>query len=87
MTEYTDHPFYEVVAKADELIAAGATVWFKFTCANCGSRQTFDVPNTAYKSGRCEECDHVTNVEEQGMNYLLHFGQLPPGLSPTKGAT
>lgn len=75
MPEYQDYPFDEVIAKADEMIAKGANVFFKFTCSGCGARQTFDVPNTAYETGRCEECGTVTNIREQGMNYMLHFGK------------
>lgn len=64
-------PFEEVVAQADKLIAAGGTVYFKFTCANCGARQTFDVPNTAYVEGTCEECNFITDLRRDGCGYLL----------------
>lgn len=75
--EQLDHPFEEVVASADDVIARGGKVFFKFTCQWCGARQTFDVPNTLYETGRCEECGAVTNLREQGCNYLAVFdGQI-----------
>lgn len=68
-----DHPFYEVFAQANEVIEkTGGKVFFKFTCENCMSRQTFAEPNTLYKEGSCEECGHVTNVEKRGCGFLLH---------------
>ena len=69
-----DFPFDEVVQRADELIRGGAKVYFKFTCEGCGARQTFDVPNVAYKTGKCEECGHITDIERNGMNYVLVYG-------------
>jgi hypothetical protein len=32
-----------------------------------------DVPNVFYKTGRCEECGHITNIKEDGCNYMAHF--------------
>lgn len=69
--ESLNHPFYETHAKAVVLIEAGATVYFKFTCASCGSRQTFDTPNLLYKEGSCEECGHVTDLEKDGCGFLI----------------
>lgn len=66
-----DHPFDEVVTAADNDIQTGADVYQKFTCVGCGERQTMEVPNTFYTSGKCEECGHVTNIVERGCNYLL----------------
>jgi hypothetical protein len=71
MNDPLNHPFYEVVEQAQPWIDAGSKVYFKFTCEKCGARQTFDQPNIAYKSGSCEECGYVTNIEETGMGFLL----------------
>jgi hypothetical protein len=69
-----DHPFYEVYENVNDILEKnpGAEVFFKFTCENCMTRQTFDIPNTLYKEGKCEECGHVTNLERRGCNFLLH---------------
>lgn len=72
-----DYPFYDVVKEADAHVVSGATVMQKFTCEACGARQTIDVPNTFYKLGSCEECHHVTNLEECGCNYILFLGGAP----------
>jgi hypothetical protein len=70
-SESLNHPFYEVYEQAKEFIEIGATVYFKFTCDSCGARQTFEDKNTLYKLGKCEECGHITNVEETGCGFLL----------------
>jgi hypothetical protein len=67
----SDHPFYEVAAAVEEYIAGGATIYQKFTCAGCGNRLTMDVPNVLYKTGSCDRCDAITDIEEQGCNYML----------------
>lgn len=71
-----NYPFYEVAEKAQQIIDTGAKVFFKFTCVNCGSRQTFENPNTLYQYGKCEECEHVTNLVEKGCNFLILFGRI-----------
>lgn len=71
-SEYKNFPVEEVMEKADWLIKnKNAKIFFKFTCVHCGSRQTFDVPNTLYAEGKCEECGGITNIVETGCNYLL----------------
>ena len=73
MTNFKDLPWEEGLAKAGEAVAQGATLYQKFTCAQCGTRQTMDVPNTFYKEGECEECRHVTNIMQHGFGYMAHF--------------
>ena len=64
-------PFGEVVRLADEQIAKGATVYQKFTCAGCGTRQTMEKANVFYTEGRCEECGTITDLQETGCGFLL----------------
>lgn len=66
-----NHPFFEVAAEAKKHIDAGNTVWQKFTCTGCGSRQTMEEPNKFFTTGQCEECGHVTDIVATGCNYLL----------------
>jgi len=68
---YHDLPAYELIQRAEKATEMGAIVFFKFTCENCGTRQGFDVPNTFYKEGVCEECGHVTEIRKGG--FLLMF--------------
>ena len=65
-----NHPMYDCIRSADELISQGHTVHQKFTCEKCGSRQTIEIPNVFFTSGKCEECKHVTNIQLKGCNYL-----------------
>lgn len=32
-----------------------------------------DEPNVLYKSGSCDKCGHITDIEKQGCNYLMHI--------------
>lgn len=63
-----DKPLAEVVAMCDKALAENPNVKFfqKFTCGSCGARQTIDEPNKFYTSGRCEECDSVTELKVCG---------------------
>jgi hypothetical protein len=62
-----------VIAKADQWIAKGSRVHFKWSCAKCGARQTFPEPNSFFITGECEECKHVTDLltPEANVNFVL----------------
>lgn len=62
----SDIPFDNCVSLADNAIANGLIVYQKWTCDHCGARQTMDQPNVFYRSGTCEECNKVTDIEECG---------------------
>jgi hypothetical protein len=66
-----DYPISECLSAAQPLWEAGAITYQKFTCTNCGSRQTISTPNRFFDSGSCEECHHITNILSTGCNYLL----------------
>lgn len=68
-----DLPWDELLARADDAIAGGATVYQKFTCALCGTRQTMEAPNRFYTEGQCEACRHVTDLIKTGGGYMAHF--------------
>lgn len=70
--EQLDFPFDEVVKKVQELKARGGFVAFqKFTCAGCGNRLTIDEPFKFYTEGTCDNCPAVTDIVQQGCNYML----------------
>jgi hypothetical protein len=73
----SDFPFDDVVKEAVTRIQHGATVHQKFTCANCGTRQTMAEPNKFFLKGICEECKHETDIGKTGCNYLVMFGNVP----------
>lgn len=67
-----DYPLQECALEAKKIIAKGGSVYQKFTCDKCGSRQTMATPNVFFTSGKCEECSHVTDLTLKGCNYLVH---------------
>jgi transcription elongation factor Elf1 len=73
-----DHPIMDCIKTAAPLIESGATIHQKFTCAKCKSRQTVAEANLFFTTGKCEECGHITNIEAQGCNYLVIFGDSIP---------
>lgn len=74
MSEELDLSVYELIQRADEAANDGFVVFIKFTCENCGSRQTFDTPNAFFRSGQCEECGHITVIKKGGMLVVAAAG-------------
>jgi hypothetical protein len=68
------HPFYETAKEAENIMQSGATVFQQYTCASCGTKQTMETPNVFHKFGRCEECQAITDIEQDGCNYMCVFG-------------
>lgn len=71
MNHPDDGPFYEIAQEIEGLVTAGATIFQKFTCEICRARQTMPSPNVLYKTGRCDECGHITNLERNGCGFML----------------
>lgn len=65
------HPFDEVLAQANELIAAGSDVYQQFNCGACAQKLTIDVPNTFYTTGKCDACGALTDLKEAGCNMMV----------------
>ncbi len=58
----------------DALIERGATVFVKFTCQYCFSRQTSDTPNIIHLGGyTCEECGRLTKPDKYGMMIIYGY--------------
>lgn len=64
-------PFWEAKKKADDMVNAGHIIHQKFTCIACGSRQTMEAANSFFLRGTCELCGCITDIEEQGCNYMM----------------
>ena len=64
-------PFSEVAEGAKQQVEAGNTVFQKWTCEQCLTRQTMDVESKFSTHGQCQECGHVTDIRETGCNYTL----------------
>lgn len=60
-----------VLEQAANILRIGGKVWFKWTCIGCGSRQTFETENTLHSFGKCEECNHVSDIGNPEVNLGL----------------
>jgi hypothetical protein len=74
----SDFPIHECARTASHLIESGATIHQKFTCLACGARQTIAEANKFFTRGKCEECNHITDITKTGCNYLVIFGKVKP---------
>lgn len=75
------HPFNDVVKNAESKMREGWTVYQQFNCAGCGAKQTMPDANKFFTAGRCEECQHVTDIVANGCNFMATFsmtGRPPP---------
>ncbi len=72
-----DFPFNDVVREATAAINRGMTVYQKFTCAKCGSRQTMTEPNVFFQFGKCERCGFETDLVMLGCNYAAVVSLIP----------
>lgn len=70
-----DYPFYEMVAKAAAVIESGGTVYQKFTCEKCHNRLAMDDANMFHKTGHCDKCGHITNLEVNGCGFMVFFSR------------
>jgi len=73
--QYESIPIQECTKRAKELMKNGATVFVKFTCGYCGSRQTFGEPNIFYIEGICEECGKITKITHCGLMAMFVHNQ------------
>lgn len=69
------YPIAECRRKADRIIKDGGTIFQQFMCANCGEKNTVDKKNTFYATGKCEDCGHVTNLVNEGCNYMAIYSR------------
>lgn len=70
-----DYPLQECADAAEQILAKNPTakIYQKFTCQHCGARQTMGEANKFFTTGKCEECDKVTDIAANGCNYMIHF--------------
>jgi hypothetical protein len=69
--DYKDIPIEECARNADKLIRAGAVIFQKFTCENCGQRLTMTEPNTFFRYGTCDQCGHKTEIKKCGYAMMV----------------
>jgi hypothetical protein len=72
--DYNDLPFREASDQAEALTKKGYTIWQRWTCDHCGSRQTMEKENRFFIGGICEECNRVTNITKCGFSAMVTLG-------------
>jgi hypothetical protein len=75
MVNYNDFPLMDCIKAAQHVVAqhAGhAVVFHKFTCAQCGARQTCAEANRFFTHATCEECGGITDIQISGCNMMTH---------------
>jgi len=72
-----DFPFDEIAKAVEDHAKQGALCFQKWSCAHCKARQTMSLPNVLYRQGKCEECGKITQIDEQGCNYMLMLSSSP----------
>lgn len=76
-----DLPTEEIIKKAEEFIKTGGTIFIKFTCNFCGSRQTSANPNSFNTAGYyCGECGELCRPKKYGLMIIFVEG---PNKEPT----
>lgn len=66
-----NYPIYQCMITAQEYVSAGHEIYQKFQCEKCKAENYMEEPNNFYEAGKCEDCGHITNLIENGCNYLL----------------
>ena len=67
-------PWDDVIKHADDRIKAGWLVYQQWQCSHCGAKQTMPDENKFYTHGICEECDSLTDIKANGMNFMATIG-------------
>ena len=67
---FKDYPFKEICEAVDKIAKAGGACFQKWTCDGCGERVMAETPNYFTLKGHCVHCNHITNIEKKGCNYL-----------------
>lgn len=63
---YGDVPREQALRDAQEIIDAGGSVFFKFTCEHCGQRLFMEPTNTIYDQCTCDKCGKTTIIKRVG---------------------
>lgn len=65
------YDFDECAKEAEARMQQGFFVFQQFNCAHCGVKQTIDTPNVFHTHGTCEGCGKLTDIKQDGCNYML----------------
>ena len=76
---YDDYPLDEIEKSFKRHRLHGGVCFQKFTCSGCHRRLTVSEPFKIYTQGTCDNCNAVTNIEEQGCNFIMILSSTPEG--------
>lgn len=68
---YEDFPLTVIGASCEKIIANGGFILQKWTCEACGERVTAQNINALCHHGHCQHCNHVTDLDKRGCNFML----------------
>lgn len=76
-TDHRDLPRQKLKEEAERVVKMfggplRAQVFFKFTCAHCKERCTFEEANALWEEGECHKCGGITTVDVGG--FMLSAG-------------
>jgi ribosomal protein S27E len=77
MVKFNDYPLEECANEAIKYVKKGASVFQKWTCGHCGSRQTMEEKNQFYRAGICEECGKETVISRCNYTVVFSMGSVP----------
>jgi hypothetical protein len=67
-------PWKETLKRAQSLLeqsTPGVELYQEWRCVHCGVIQHMDMPNMFYTLGRCEQCDHTTDLQAEGCGFAI----------------
>ena len=70
--------FYEAVKKAQEAVNHGqgyAQTFQQWKCVHCGEKNTMAEANTFFIAGCCDQCDHMTDLQEEGCGFAIQISR------------
>jgi hypothetical protein len=71
----SDPHYTKILDDMGTLIKGGTKVYVKFTCHNCGARQTIDEANKFFAHGNgCEECGKTSYPTRFGLMMMMSIG-------------
>ena len=70
-----DIPIGVARINCEKLNRSGVTIWQKWTCMHCGSRQTTSEENALKEHGLCQQCKRSTEITHCGYAALFSRGR------------
>jgi hypothetical protein len=75
MALYQDFPLAECKETASDFIADGGTLYQRWTCSHCQTRQAMKEANKFFSTGQCQECRKISEIH--ACNYSIDLKTAP----------